>query len=140
MQLQHSPIVRSLVAAAVAFTFYAAWAWWANRMHSPSAQLMAALTQGAYSASVTLALTSVVELLYRGRQPRRVRFARCVIGSVVLLVVSSVGIHLLAGTAELWLTVLPSWIFGSAYAVAYAMALSRGDRECEETAAAGEMS
>ncbi len=128
MQFQRSPVIRSLLAATVAFTFYGAWAWWANRMHDPPARQLAALTQGAYSAAVTLALTSLVELLYRGRLSRRLRLARCIAGSVFLLVVSSIGIHLLAGTAELLLTVLPSWIFGSTYAVVYAFALTRLER------------
>ncbi|MEO0973249.1 MAG: hypothetical protein AAFX85_09150, partial [Pseudomonadota bacterium] len=123
--LPRSPWIRSAVAASVAFTCYAAWALWANRTHPPDARHLAAVTQGLYSALVTLLLTTLVEWLYRGHLTRTWRLTRCILGSVVLLVVSSVAVHTVAGTAELWLTVLPSWIFGSAYAVLYAVTLWR---------------
>lgn len=122
-----SPLLRSSLAALVAFTFYAAWAAFANRMHGMEMIVMAAMTQGLYSAAVTFVMTSLVEILYRGGGPRRWRLTRCIGVTVLLLVVSSVGVHLIVGTAELLATVLPSWVFGSAYAVAYALGLARAE-------------
>lgn len=127
-RLLSSPLARSLCAAAVAFVFYAIWAAWANRMHDTSMIRLAALTQGSYSAAITFVMTSLVELLYRGNASIRLRVIRSVAATVVLLVVSSVGIHLVAGTAEVLVTVLPSWVFGSAYAFSYALALARAER------------
>ena len=126
-RLAGSPLLRSIAAAAVAFVFYAVWAAFANRMHDDAMILTAALTQGIYSAAVTFTMTSIVELLFRGKGTRRMRLTRCIAVTIVLLVASSVGVHWLAGTAELLATVLPSWIFGSAYAVVYALGLARAD-------------
>ncbi|MEL7538932.1 MAG: hypothetical protein AAFZ58_11080 [Pseudomonadota bacterium] len=126
-RLLRSPVARSIGASLVAFVFYAVWAAWANRMHDTAMIQKAAVTQGAYSAVVTFAMTSLVELLYRGSATVRLRLARSIFTTILLLVTSSVGVHLLVGTAEVFVTVLPSWIFGSAYAVIYAAGLARAE-------------
>lgn len=123
-----SPAVRAVVAASIAFAFYAAWGAWANRAYGSASMVLAGLTQGGYSAVVTLAMTSVIEWLFAGDGGIRVRQMRCVAVSVAALVVSSVLVHLIAGTAEVVLTVLPSWVFGTAYTVAYAQGLARAER------------
>ncbi|MEM1264361.1 MAG: hypothetical protein AAGH76_18320 [Pseudomonadota bacterium] len=123
-----SPLVRSLCAAAVAFAFYALWAAWANRMHDVSMIRLASLTQGSYSAAVTFVMTSLVEFLYRGDSGVGFRVARSVAITIILLVTSSVAVHLIVGTAEVLATVLPSWLFGSAYALSYALGLARAER------------
>ncbi len=126
-QLAASPRARAAVAASVAFLFYAVWAAWANRMHDPASIWTAAITQGAYSALVTLLMTSLVELLFRGRGRIRWRLLRCSGATIAILVVSSVAVHWIAGTAEILMTVLPSWLFGSLYAVAYGLGLAKAE-------------
>lgn len=123
-----SPALRAVVAASVAFVFYAAWGAWANRAHGTGSMVLAGMTQGLYSAVVTLAMTSVIEWLFAGRGTIRRRQTRCVSVTVAALVVSSVLIHLVAGTAEVILTVLPSWVFGTGYTMAYAQGLARAER------------
>ncbi|MEM1114376.1 MAG: hypothetical protein AAGI11_20860 [Pseudomonadota bacterium] len=122
-----SPAIRSALSALVALVFYGAWAAWANRMHDGSMVLRASVTQGLYSAAVTLVMTSMVEGLFRGQLSRIFRFVRAVLATVVTLVASSTAVHWLVGTEEIVMTVLPSWIFGSLYAVAYALGLYRAD-------------
>lgn len=120
-----SPALRSAFSALVALVFYGAWAAWANRMHDPAMMLRASATQGLYSAAVTLAMTSMVEGLFRGRAHRWLRLLRAVGVTVVLLVATSTAVHWLVGTEEILMTILPSWIFGSLYALAYALGLLR---------------
>ncbi|MEL6948661.1 MAG: hypothetical protein AAGM16_00875 [Pseudomonadota bacterium] len=123
-----SPVLRAAGAAAVAFAFYAIWGAWANRSHGFDSMVLAGLTQGIYSALVTLAMTSVIEFLFAGAGAVRTRQFRCVAITVGLLLVSSVLVHVVAGTAELIMTVLPSWVFGTAYVIAYAHGLARAAR------------
>ncbi|MEL6868786.1 MAG: hypothetical protein AAFO81_03205 [Pseudomonadota bacterium] len=124
---------RTLAASGIAFVFYALWAAWANRLHEPSAIAMAAATQGLYSALVTAGMTSLVERLFRGAWQLRWRVLRCTTATLTLLIVSSLGVHWLAGTAEVLVTVLPSWLFGSLYALVYALGLARAERSAEHT-------
>ncbi|MEL7025079.1 MAG: hypothetical protein AAGL69_15190 [Pseudomonadota bacterium] len=121
----NSPRTRAVVAAVVAFAFYAAWAAWANRAHGLTGMTIAALTQGGYSAVVTLGMTSLIEWLFAGSGSLWQRELRCVSGTVLLLVFSSTAVHVVAGTAEIWMTILPSWIFGTLYALIYARSLAR---------------
>lgn len=90
--------------------------------------MLAGLTQGAYSAVVTLAMTTVIEWLFAGDGTIRRRQTRCVAVTVALLLASSVLVHVVAGTNEVVLTVLPSWVFGTAYTIAYAQGLARAER------------
>lgn len=123
----NSPVFRSALSALVALVFYGAWAAWANRMHDTSMILRASATQGLYSAGVTLIMTSMVEGLFRGPARRFLRLARAVAVTVLVLVASSTAVHWLVGTEEILMTVLPSWIFGSLYAFAYALGLFRAE-------------
>ncbi|MEM1439199.1 MAG: hypothetical protein AAGF61_09495 [Pseudomonadota bacterium] len=127
----HSPVLRALAAATVAFVFYAIWGAWVNRSHGAESMLLAGLTQGIYSALVTLAMTSVIELFFAGAGAVRTRQFRCVTVTIGLLFVSSVLVHVVAGTAEIVMTVLPSWVFGTAYAIAYAHGLARAARRSD---------
>jgi len=122
-----SPVFRSICAAFVALLAYGSWAAWANRMHGLDMMLRGSATQGLFSAVVTLAMTSLLEALYRGTGSRRQRFVRAIACTVGLLVISSTGIHWLVGTKEILVTVMPGWFFGSLYAVTYAVGLSRAE-------------
>lgn len=132
----HSPVLRSIVFAGVAFFFYAAWAAWANSMHGQEMALRAAITQGTYSAVVTLVMTSLLEMLFRGGAPVFWRALRAVLVTTLVLMASSVLTHMIAGTLEIIMTVLPSWIFGSLFAVTYCLGLARGERRESESAIA----
>ncbi|MEL7311295.1 MAG: hypothetical protein AAFN07_07290 [Pseudomonadota bacterium] len=117
-----------MIAATIAFVFYALWAAWANRQHGAGDMALAALVQGGYSAIVTLGMTSLIEWLFAGSGSLWQRELRCVSGTVLLLVFSSTAVHLVAGTAELLMTILPSWVFGTLYALVYARGLVRASR------------
>lgn len=122
-----SPVFRSLCAAFIALVAYGIWAAWANRMHGAEMALRASATQGLFSAMVTLVMTSFLEALYRGSASRMRRLLRATGSTIALLMVSSTGIHWFVGTQEILMTVLPGWIFGSLYAVTYAVGLSRAE-------------
>jgi hypothetical protein len=59
-------IFRLIVSSAIAFLFYAAWAYYANSLVSsdPSILIKAALVQGIYSASITLTFTFLIEFFH----------------------------------------------------------------------------
>ncbi|WP_100656250.1 hypothetical protein [Alteromonas flava] len=62
-----SSTLRLLFSGIVAFAFYFAWAYWANNSPTitPETTLRAALVQGAYSGSITLGFTFLLELSNR---------------------------------------------------------------------------
>jgi hypothetical protein len=123
----NTPLFRSICAALAALLVYGSWAAWANRMHGAEMMMRASATQGFFSAVVTLTMTAFLEALYTGAAPRMQRLIRSVVSTIALLVVLSTGIHWLVGTEEILITVLPGWIFGSLYAVVYALGLSRAE-------------
>ena len=108
--------------------FYAVWAGWANRMHGPASVGMAAMAQGLYSAVVTAGMTALVERLFSGTHNRYWRVLRCTLATLAALVVSSLAVHWVAGTEEVVMTVLPSWVFGTLYALIYALGLAQSER------------
>lgn len=58
---------RLLLSGAIAFFFYAAWAYYANSLVTDDEQVLykAALVQGSYSGGITLVFTFVLELFYK---------------------------------------------------------------------------
>ncbi len=104
---------------------YGGWALSINWTHGAGPAWRAAGTQAAFSFTATLAMSSIMEAVFARRPPgwQRVAFTAAVptfLGIGVLVVA-----HALAGTPELFLTVLPSAAVGLLFSTAYSLNLAR---------------
>ena len=89
------------------------------------AALLAGLTQGSYSFTVTLILALIVEWLFQRLSgwPLRSIWVFCV--AFVVLVSTSAGVNIIAGTPNVVLTILPGLVVSSLYTLVYILALRR---------------
>ena len=114
---------RSFFSAVLAFVGYGSWAYFVNSMHGWAASLKAALVQGSYSFFVTLVMTLFMEHTYRVF----LRFLRngliassfAVLFTCGLLFSGSWWINSLAGTPEIFDTVILGYIIGGLYTISY---------------------
>ncbi|MEM7098049.1 MAG: hypothetical protein AAF541_07305 [Pseudomonadota bacterium] len=120
-----SGFARSLFAGLAGFVGYGAWAWYANLGHGDDVAVRSGLVQGGYSLVLTFVMTLVTELIYA--RCREVPGAHIVsTGSIsVVLFVSAYSIHMLVGTPEILMTILPGWVIGTIYTFFYIMGLKR---------------
>lgn len=116
---------RALLVGTGAFLLFGSWALFANRAHPASAMLRAALAQGGLSFVSTTCSVLLLEYLYGlGRTP----FWKIGLGAVatpVVVLLAMTGVHVLAGTPNVVATMLPSWISGTIFCVAYTLNLRR---------------
>lgn len=103
---------RSLFAATAALIGYGGWAWYANSSAGDAAAGKAALVQGGYSFILTFAMTYVTERVY-WYTGGRVWLTTLL--SSILLLASAYGIHLIAGTPEVGMTIAPGFVIGTVY-------------------------
>lgn len=123
-----SPGWRALLAAVLGGAAYAGWAYVANMQHGSALGLSAAITQGAYSFTAALVTTLLLDWL-------RHVFGSTWRGSLTTVLISCTGLtalgyvlHWSAGTPEIFVTLLPGAVLGSAYATAYVIALDSKER------------
>lgn len=109
----------------VAFTFYGAWAAWANHEHGATTIAIAALTQGTLSFTVTTLVTTAMIETFRRISGRRARFLLTASGPMAAVLLIMATVHWLVGTPNVWQTIAPSALFGSIYCVAYTWSLTR---------------
>ena len=128
MALPKSPLLRSLLAGLAGFVAYGGWAYYANSAHGGEIAMRSGLVQGTYSLVLTFLMTLVTEWLFIAfaRLPGRVGVATVVISVVLFL--SAYGIHMLVGTPEILMTIVPGWIIGSIYTTIYLLGLRRAER------------
>lgn len=114
----------SLLHMAGGFLAMGAWAYLANRGHGAAAALTAALAQGAATALTTLLLKRIVEAVSirtRGAS----RLIRPVLAAWAVSFGLLLAVHLIAGTPELWTTLMVPNLVATLYAALYAAALRR---------------
>lgn len=118
-------LLRSAGSALAGFLVYGAWAWFANMDHGDAMARRAGLLQGSYSFVLTFCSTLLMEWIYgRCAGAAHARLVTIGLTGAVLLTVP-VTLHLLAGTANILLTILPGFFVGMAYTTAYVSALAR---------------
>lgn len=122
-----NPKVRILVPPVAGFLFYGAWALWVNSPYGWEHSVIAGLTQGSYSFTITLVLAIVIELLFVRLTGVPLRSVWVFLIGAVLLVCTSVGINVLTGTPEILWTVLPGLVISLIYTVIYIVALNKLD-------------
>ena len=115
----------SALHTAVGFVLMGSWAWFANRTYDWPAPLVAALVQGAITATITYALKRAIEAVSARTKGR----ARYVLPPLVAALISALvltSLHALAGTPALLATISVPFSVASIYAVIYSATLVKG--------------
>ena len=113
------------------FLFYGSWALLINSgvliadQGSLSAGVKAGLTQGSYSFVITLVLTVMIEWLFVRLQPVPLRSVWVFLLALLVLVVTSSGVNVLAGTPNVLWTILPGLVVSAVYTVLHIVTLHR---------------
>ena len=116
---------RSLLSAFAGFIAYGGWAFFANMEHGLEASLKAACTQGSFSFTLTLAMNLIMEWIFQLSNQPRIQAAMTVTVTCLMVYSASWGINYLTGTPEIFMTVLPGWIFSTIYVCMYTVTLFR---------------
>jgi Kef-type K+ transport system membrane component KefB len=116
---------RALIVGCGAFLLFGGWALIANRAHPVSDMARAAAAQGSLSFVSTTFSVLLLEYLYRlGRTPGQ-KLVLAAAGTPVIVLAIMTGVHALAGTPNIVITLLPSWISGTIFCVVYTLNLRR---------------
>lgn len=113
---KHKTILLTALAAGIG---YGGWAVFANYEHGPHAYLMAGIIQALYAFASTLSITHIAhwtcQKCNHGLTGITIGFA----ASFIIMLAIPLTIHKLAGTPDLWETILPGLIWGSIYLMSY---------------------
>jgi len=124
-----SSIQRSLASASAGVFFYGAWAYWANSMHGAIVALKAACVQGSYSFTLTLCMTMLIETMFRFNA--RIFNQQYVINWLTIGICCAIifstswAINAVAGTPEIFRTVILGYVIGAIYSISYVYSLAR---------------
>lgn len=118
----NSPFVRSLLSGIAGFVVYGGWAYFVNAEHGQELAMMIGLVQGSYSFALTFVMTLVTEWLFRRCNGQ---FAMIMGVVCTALFVTPYAIHMLIGTPEILMTILPGFVIGSIYTGVYVMGLKK---------------
>jgi hypothetical protein len=108
---------RGLLAATAAMLLQATWAAYANYAHGWQYSARAAVAQGASSFSMTFLITLVIEALFNlfKAYPAPLKLLLIFVLAILTMLAMQIGVHLLAGTPELFLTIAPPATLGTGY-------------------------
>lgn len=114
----------SITATALLAAFiYGTWAGFANMEYGTMIWLKAAIIQGGYAFISTLSITHIAKFVF-------LRFKCGISGiltgftaSFIVMVAIPFAVHTLAGTPDLWQTILPGIIWGSIYLASFLISL-----------------
>jgi hypothetical protein len=127
--LLKNPNFSTLLAALAAALGYGCWAGYANYEHGQSAWVMAAGVQGAYAFLSTLSISHVAHRTFL-RHNRGIRGILVGFGmSFALMLAIPIVVHHLAGTPDIWQTILPGLIWGSIYLLGFLVSLEFTEQE-----------
>lgn len=108
---------------------YGGWAVFANADHGAAVSIRAGLVQGTYSLVLTFLMTLVTESLHAKLGGTALGNV-AVVGIVcMILFVTPFGIHMLNGTPEILMTILPGFLIGCVYTAVYVVGLHRGTKQ-----------
>lgn len=118
-----TPIQRSLLSAIAGLVAYGAWAYWVNVMHGADKALMAACVQGGYSFALTFVMTILIEGIYRqfANTPILSPYRRVatVLTTCAIIFSLSWWVNAMAGTPEIFRTVILGYFVGGIFTVGY---------------------
>ncbi len=121
----NAPFLRSLLAGAAGFVGYGGWAFFANLSHGSEIAARAGWVQGTYSLVLTFVMTFVTEWLFARTKELAHGMAVTVLIVCIILFSSAYGIHMVAGTPEILMTILPGFIIGTIYTAVYVWGLQK---------------
>lgn len=131
-----TPFQRSLFSAFAALIAYGGWAYLVNSMHGNFAAVKAACVQGSYSFLLTFLMTILIELLYRvSCAITNVELLSKVLTIVVtcsIIFSASWWVNVLAGTPEIFNTVILGYVVGGAFTASYVIGLA-GEKVRKQT-------
>lgn len=124
---------RSFLSAVAGLLGYGLWAYLVNSPHGVAAAFKAACVQGSYSFILTFVMTILIELLYRlfarvSDSQRLIRLAS-IVSVCSIIYTTSWWVNVMAGTPEVFNTVILGYVVGGIYTVGYVQSLSRRDGE-----------
>ncbi|MFT4629292.1 MAG: hypothetical protein ACI9WC_000176 [Arenicella sp.] len=126
-----SPFQRSLFSAAVALIAYGVWAYLVNSMHGSFAAAKAACVQGGYSFLLTFVMTILIELLYRASctitDSDLISKILTIVITCCMIFSASWWVNVLAGTPEIFNTVILGYLVGGVFTAGYVIGLA-GER------------
>ena len=120
---------RSLIPSFSGFFFYGTWAFCVNIMYGKLIALKAGVVQGSYSFLITLFMTLMLEGLHRALSRKIDNYLLVnwitIISCCTLVFSGSWAINVLAGTPEIFRTVILGYIIGGLFSITYVFGLSR---------------
>ena len=127
-----NPLQRSLISAFSALFAYAAWAYMMNSEHGFAAAIKAAAVQGGYSFFLTFVMTLLIEALYgyvsTMVETESLKNTLTWIITCSIIYSSSWWVNVIAGTPEVFDTVILGYVVGGIYTLAYVLGLSAKER------------
>ena len=111
---------RMLISALLGLIIWGSWGYYANS--NSDAPILAGVVQGCISFVVTISFTASVEALNRRLPARRKKWAPFL--PFFVTTPSIVGVHLLVGTANIVLTILPPFFVSIIYMSLYGKAMA----------------
>lgn len=118
-------LVRVVLMALGAALLYGGWAVAVNWSHGLDATVRAGAAQVAYSVTTTALMSSLMEAVFARLPPGKLRVWKTAGIASGVGMVALTTVHLIARTPELLLTVLPSIIMGTLFALLYCLNLGR---------------
>ena len=128
LRLPNSPLLRSALAGGAGFVVYGGWAVYANIEHGTTIGIRSGLVQGTYSLVLTFIMTLVTEWLFAMLAGLRLGRSIVIVVVCLMLFVTAYGIHVVVGTPEILMTIVPGFIVGSVYTTIYVWGLQRGTK------------
>lgn len=118
-----SPIQRSLLSAFGAFIVYGGWGYYVNSNHAPQVSFKAGFVQGTYSFLLTMMMTLLIEAIYnlisRYVNAKKLTQVMTILITCLLIFSTSWWVNVLAGTPEIFNTVILGYVFGGVFTVSY---------------------
>jgi len=120
---------RSMAIALGGLAFYGLWAYLVNMQHGIVAGVQAACVQGSYSFALTFFMTLMIEKLYQRFNQYFDKQILAIITTISLscafIFSTSWLVNALAGTPEIFKTVILGYIIGGVYTVVYVVGLAK---------------
>lgn len=118
----------SLISGVAGFMGYGGWAYYANYIHGVLVGFKAAMVQGSYSFALTFTMTMLMQRMFCLFDEPFKRFSVTFFGTCLILYFTSWFVNYLAGTPEIWMTVLPGYIIGTVMTFFYTVFLYKKNR------------
>ena len=116
------------MSAVFALVGYGGWAYMVNSMHGAAVGIKAACVQGSYSFALTFVMTVLIEVLYRFVSSiSKIEILIKALTTVVTCAIifsTSWWVNAMAGTPEIFNTVILGYVIGGVFTIAYVFGLS----------------